>query len=483
MERRSLEERRQRILGDPRITLLIVELSLPLFVSGSLQSLYSIIDTFWLSRLGSAALGTPTVSWPYRGILMSLGFGLASSLSALTGQYVGAGDYRRASRSVGQVLGLLLAVGVPGSIAFYAARGLYLRATNIPADVAGLADAYIAVTLAGVPFIYVFLVFNFALGAAGDTRTPMMVSAATTLLNFALDPIMIFTMGWGVVGAAAATLIANIAAGLYAAYSLARGAHGLRVSPRDLVPGGEILRLIARVGGPTTLQRLLTTLGFAVMMRIVGGLGTPVVAAYSIGQVVLSIDHIIVFPLVRSTGIVVAQSLGAGLLDRARRALNAGLRLIVALVSAYAALLVAGRNHFIGVFTDDPEVYKAASRMLLIFGPSVLGFNLTILADSIARSSGHTAFMSALGAARLWLLRIPLSYILAYKAGLGDTGLWAGMAASNWATGIAATAWLLSYKWLRPIIREARPGGGTAASGPPRPGEPRAPPARPLRGR
>ncbi|MEB3766032.1 MAG: MATE family efflux transporter, partial [Desulfurococcales archaeon] len=254
----QVSERRRKILEHPRITMLIIELSIPLFISGSLQSLYSIIDTFWLSKLGSAALGTPTVSWPYRGVLMSLGFGLASSLSALTGQYIGAGDYRRASKSVGQVLGLLLAIGVPGSILFYYLRGMYISLTDMPADVASLADSYIAITLAGIPFTYLYLVFNFALGSAGDTKTPMKVSVATTLLNFVLDPIMIFSMGLGVVGAALATLISNIIAGLYALYSLFTGRHGLKVYSKDLLPDLEIYRLVAYVGAPTTLQRLLT---------------------------------------------------------------------------------------------------------------------------------------------------------------------------------------------------------------------------------
>ncbi len=453
MKGSGIEERRRLILESPRIARLILELSIPLFISGSLQSLYGIIDTFWLSRLGSAALGTPTVSWPYRGVLMSIGFGLASSLSALAGQYIGAGEYRRASESVGRVLGLLLLIGIPGSIAFYITRDYYMTLAHIPRDVARLASGYIAVTLAGVPFMYTFLVFNFALGAAGDTRTPMKVSVATTLLNFILDPLMIFTLGWGVVGAAAATLIANIIAGSYAAYSFATGRHGFKLALSDLAPKGEIIRLVARVGGPVTLQRLLTTLGFLVMMGIVGGLGTPVVAAYSIGQVFLSLDHIIVFPLVRSTSIIVAQSLGAGLLARAREAFTTGFRLVLGLVTLYVVALVATRDYFIGVFTSDLLVFEAASRMLLIFGPSVVGFDLTIMADSIARSSGHTLFTSALGASRLWLLRIPLSYVLAYRLGLGDTGLWAGMALSNWITGAVALAWLLSYRWLRPIVR------------------------------
>lgn len=451
---RQVSERRRKILEHPRITMLIIELSIPLFISGSLQSLYSIIDTFWLSKLGSAALGTPTVSWPYRGVLMSLGFGLASSLSALTGQYIGAGDYRRASKSVGQVLGLLLAIGVPGSILFYYLRGMYISLTDMPADVASLADSYIAITLAGIPFTYLYLVFNFALGSAGDTKTPMKVSVATTLLNFVLDPIMIFSMGLGVVGAALATLISNIIAGLYALYSLFTGRHGLRVYLKDFLPDLEIYRLVAYVGAPTTLQRLLTTFGFLVMIRIVNGLGTPVVAAYSIGQVMLSIDHIIVFPLVRSTSIIVAQSLGAGLIDRAKQAFKTGLKLILGLVTIYVIFLVFARNHFIGVFTEDPEVFEAASRMLLIFGPSVLGFDLTIFAGAIARSSGHTLLVSIISAARLWLLRVPLSYYLAYMLEMGDKGLWTGMALSNWITGLILLVWLFTYTWAKPIINK-----------------------------
>ncbi len=452
----SISERRRRILEEPRLARLIVELSLPLFVSGSLQSLYGIIDTFWLSRLGPAALGTPTVSWPYRGVLMSLGFGLASAVSALAGQYIGAGEYRKASRSVGGVLGLLLAIGVPGSVLFYLGRGLYLDATSITPEIRPLADAYIAVTLAGVPFMYLFLVFNFALGAAGDTVTPMKVSVATTLLNFALDPLLIFTAGLGVVGAALATLASNAVAGAYAAYSFATGRHGLRIYPRDLLPDRRLLAKIVEIGGPMTGQRLLTNFGFIVMMRIVNGLGTPVVAAYSIGQVFLSIDHVIVFPLIRGTSIVVAQSLGAGLIERAKKAAKTGLLLITGLVAAYIAALLVARGAFISVFTSDPQVWEAADRMLLIFGPSVLGFDLLMFANSIARASGHTLFVSVLGAARLWLLRIPLSWLLAYRLGWGDTGLWAGMAASNWATGAAGAAWVFSWRWAKPVIEEAR---------------------------
>jgi putative MATE family efflux protein len=450
---RRLEEQRKAILESPELGKLIIALSIPLFISGSLQSLYSIIDTFWLSRLGSAALGTPTASWPYRGVLMSIGFGLASSISSLTGQYIGAGDYRRASRVVGYVLGLLMLVGVPGTIAFYLARGYYLDLAHIPPDVQQLANIYIAVTLVGVVFNYIYLTFNFALGAAGDTRTPMKISVVATLLNFVLDPVLIFALNLGVLGAALATLFSVMLSGLYAVYSFATGRHGYKITLGDLAPDRYHLKLITKVSLPPTIQRLLTTLGFLVMMGIVGGLGTPILAAYSIGQVVLSLDHVIVFPLIRSTSIIIAQTLGANLLDRARKAALTGLGIMTLLVTIYIAGLIIGKDYFIQAFTDDPQVARASHNMLLIFGPSVIGFDILMLAGAIARASGHTLGMSILGTIRLWLIRVPASYILAYQLEMRDTGLWLGMSLSNSITGAIALAWILSPTWVKPIIR------------------------------
>ncbi|MCE4614402.1 MAG: MATE family efflux transporter [Desulfurococcales archaeon] len=449
----NLEKQRREILESPQLGRLIIALSIPLFVSGSLQSLYSIIDTFWLSRLGSAALGTPTASWPYRGILMSIGFGLASSISALTGQYIGAGDYRKASKVVGYVLGLLMLIGIPGTVIFYLLRGYYLDLAHIPSDVSKLANMYIAVTLVGVVFNYLFLTFNFALGAAGDTKTPMKISVVSTLLNFVLDPIMIFTLRMGVFGAALATVLSAMLSGIYSIYSLATGRHGYKITPRDLVADKYHLNLIMKVSLPPTAQRLLTTLGFLVMMGIVGGLGTPILAAYSIGQVVLSLDHVIVFPLIRSTSIVIAQTLGANLLERARRAALTGLGIMTLLVSIYIGALLIGKDLFIEVFTSDPQVARASHNMLLIFGPSVLGFDILMIAGGIARASGHTLGISILGTIRLWLIRVPASYLLAYPLGMKDIGLWTGMSASNAITGIIALAWILSRRWLKPIIK------------------------------
>lgn len=454
----GLSRLRERILYQRSIPRLLLWLAAPLMVSGSVNALYQLVDTLWLSRLGSAALAAPSVSWPYRGILGSIGFGLASSVSALAGQYIGARRFDRASRAVGSVLGILLAIGIPASILLILGLGLYLDAMHVPPDVKPLAAKYLAVLMLTVPLTYIYLVFSFALSAAGNTRTPTKVSVASTLFNAVLDPVLIFWAGLGVLGAALATAAAAALSAGYALHSFATGRHGYRLGLRDLVPERRLLPLIARVSGPSVAQRLATSLGFVFMVRVISGLSTPVIAAYSIGQVILDINCMIAMPLARATGIVVAQSLGAGMRERSRRAVAAGAAMSLAASAAYIAGLLALRGPFIGVFTSDPRVAGVASDMLAVFAPSILGFNLFALANAVARSSGHTLFISMVGIARLWLLRIPLSWLLAYHLGLGERGLWAGMAASNYAAGAASAAWLLWGGWAEAVVEEARQG-------------------------
>jgi len=453
MSEKRLEALSERVLYEERLVRLIFRLAVPLMISSSISALYEVVDTFWLSRLGPAALSTPTVSWPYRGVLMSLVFGITASASSLAGQYIGAKDFRRAARAVGTVLGILLLILVPGSAAFIMFEKYYISLTRLPPDIKPLAFDYILILLLVTPLSGINMTFFTAIGATGDTKTPMKVSLMATLINFVLDPVFIFLLGLGVLGAALATAGSIAANAAYAIVSFVTGKHGIKLRLRDIVPEREFLPLIFRVSTPMVAQQLGTSLGFVTMIRIVSGLGTPVVAAYSIGQVVLSFDRVLTMPLARATSIIVSQALGADLRERALEAVRKGLGLLMLSTGSYIALILGISNGFISIFTKDPLTFSASHRMLVIFGPSIIFFALFMLANSLARGSGHTLFMATVGLARLWLLRIPLSWLLAYSLGLGDLGLWTGMAISNYVAGILGFIWSLRGSWARAIIK------------------------------
>jgi putative MATE family efflux protein len=329
----------------------------------------------------------------------------------------------------------------------------YISLTRLPPDIKPLAFDYILILLLVTPLSGINMTFFTAIGATGDTKTPMKVSLMATLINFVLDPVFIFFLGLGVLGAALATAGSIAANAAYAIVSFITGKHGIKLRLRDIVPEREFLPLIFRVSTPMVAQQLGTSLGFVTMIRIVSGLGTPVVAAYSIGQVVLSFDRVLTMPLARATSIIVSQALGADLRERALEAVRKGLGLLMLSTGSYIALILGISNGFISIFTKDPLTFSASHRMLVIFGPSIIFFALFMLANSLARGSGHTLFMATVGLARLWLLRIPLSWLLAYSLGLGDLGLWTGMAISNYVAGTLGFIWSLRGSWARAIIK------------------------------
>ena len=448
---------RERVLREQSLVKLLVWLAWPMTISAALNSLYHFVDTIWLGRVGSAALATPTLSWPLLMFFNTIGFGLAASVSALVGQYTGAGDLEKAWRAYSGVFGLYLLLSLPVTAAAIVVVPVYVDLIGMPRDVALLATTYLTILVLGLPLQYIIFLFNTGLQALGDTRTPMKISLASTGINMVLDPLLIFPpVGLGVAGAAIATLLAEAVAAGYAVYSLATGRHGLRVRLAYIVPSKALLLRVARISLPVMGDHAVTATGFSVMAALAAGLGTVVSAAYGIGQALLSLDHMISMPFARATGIVVAQSIGAGLYERAKKAALTGMGVAAGLSTIFMAAIIMLGGSFIALFTQNLEVQAIAYEMLVLFGPSIVFFNVFMVARGVANASGHTLFMSVNSIARLWLLRVTLSYLLAYRAGMGATGLWLGMAISNYVSGAVAAAWVLYGAWTRPAIEKPR---------------------------
>ncbi len=452
-----------RILEDTRLSRVIIWLAWPMILSASLDTLYQLIDTVWLGHVSPGALAAPALTWPVLMLLSSIGMGLSASVSALVGQYAGAGMKQEACRSFSMILGLYLLLAIPLLVLAEVLAGVYVSALGAPEEIAPLTEAYLRLIILSSAPASMFLLFSSALQALGDTMTPMKVSVAATILNAVLDPILIFPpVNLGVVGAALATLAASLLTVGFSAYSLWTGRHGIRVSIEDLKAWRRDASLVLRISSPMALQNILVSTGFAVMASIAARLGTIVAAAYSIGRAVVGLSHMLSMPISRATGIIVAQNLGAGSKERSRKAALTGLLLLVIASTLMATIILVTAPWFIMLFTSEKAVQEEAMIMLWYLAPSIVFFSILFLGNSIARSSGHTLLMSVLGASRLWVLRIPMCYLLAMMMGWGDRGLWLGMALSNYIAGTIALAWILSGRWLKPVIKK----GGQGAGGP-----------------
>lgn len=453
MDTESLESKRRWVTQGP-IARVLVSLAAPIVAARLLASTQESIDAIFLGRVSTEDLAAPAAAAPLIWLFAGLGMGINSTLSALVSQAVGARDYAAAQRYASQLLGLTLALALGSLASILLFAESIFRLQGFEGRALELAAAYAAIGALGMPFLLLMFYFNSVMASTGDTRTPFKISALSTLLNVILDPILIFGLfgvpAMGAVGAAIATTASRGVAVAIALALLARGAPGFPVRPS--LPTPQLAVATLRIGGPVALQRFVVSLGFLAMMGIVAGLGPAVVAAYNVSLAIIHVIQSATFGFNIAVSTLVGQSLGAGMVSRAVTAAYSGLALVFSVLSLGAIVVLAGREVLVSAFTSIEEVALYAERMIFFVavGMPFLGVFFTSL--GVARGSGHTALVSAIGVARLWLLRIPLAYTLVYIYGLGDVGVWMAMTASNIIAGSATALWVLSKTWVKPVV-------------------------------
>ena len=451
---------RTKILNGPAVKT-IFWLAWPIVLANLVNISYNLVDAFWLGKLGREAFGAPTVSWPLIMLFYSLGMGYATAGISIISQYFGAGEFRLASKSAGQLVASILSLGLTLSILGYALSPSVLELMGVPKDIYPLAVSYIRTIFLGVPLVFLGYAFITIANAAGDTRTPTWLNITSALTNIVLDPLFIFGyLGLpklGVVGAAVATVISRSILSIAGGYFLIKGFRGIKLSISDLRIEGWWVKKIFKIGTPLTLQQSSNALGFTVMTSLVSRFGSVAVAAYGAVIRVVDIMQAFTWGISRATSIMVGQNIGAENYDRAKKVAYISSAITATILSIGALGIWLAREWVISVFISDVAVVAEGAKLISAITPSLPFFALFFVAGAVAGGSGHTSFFAFLSILRLWVLRIGLSYVLALNLGLGVWGIWLAMSISNVVSGSLSLAWLAKGNWLRRVIEIPKP--------------------------
>ena len=447
---------RERILNGPILKTMVL-LAWPVMVTSALQALYNLVDAFWLGRLGTAALAAPGMAWPILFFFMSFAGGFQAAGSTFVAQHFGAGDRRGAEESAGQLLGFLGLLSVVLAALGYSLAPTVLRLIRAPEEVFPYALTYLRIECMGLPIMFIAQAFGGFMVGLGQTRFLMYISASSLLLNGVLDPLFIFGWGpfpaWGVAGAAWATVLSRAAVALVGLFILFSGKRGLRLSVRDLWPRLSRVLPILRVGLPNVLDQASTSFGFVVMMGLVAGFGTSVVAAYTVGNRIINLINVVSWGAGTALVAMIGQNLGAERYERAAQVARRGIAAtFLALVGLYGLTLLLRRPLF-ALFVADPAVIAEGVWYIAIFGISIPFFGLFDASAAVFRGSGHTVPPMIMAIVRLWGLRVFLAWLFGYQLGFGTTGMWVGMTLSNVLAGIAIVLWLKRGTWKRRVVR------------------------------
>jgi putative MATE family efflux protein len=444
----------------------------PVMLSFLLHTLYNLADAFWLGKLGKTALVAPTITMNVFFIALSLAVGLGSGGTTLVAQYRGAGRPRQMERAAGQTLVLLTVAGIALALIGLAGSVPLLKLLQTPSDAFAQTLIYVRWILVGLPFMFVFFVYQGIFMGMGDTVGPLQINLITAILNVVLDPLLIFGVGpfpeLGVAGAALATCLSRAVAAGIGLHRLWRGDRGFQLHLSDLRWDGRIARRILKIGVPMSLGQVGTALGFTLLIGIVNTFGSAVTAAFGIGHRIIHLTLVPVFGFSQANATAVGQNLGADQPERAERSVRTAALLIGCILLPLTTVMFFFGATISRVFVNDPQVIAYGRSLFQITSYSVFAFGFVMVLLGSFQGAGHTVPVMVLNMSRLWLLRIPAAYLLAVVAGLGPAGLFWAMFLSNTVTALAAGIWFSTGTWKRKVIESEeeveRPGAAALES-------------------
>ena len=445
--------REQILTGDIQRTLLA--LSAPMIFSQIVQIVYNLVDSFWLGRLGRAALAAPAIAWPLIFIAVMFAGGFSTAGLALISQYVGAGKWEKVDKVAGNLLSFIGILAVFGAGIGYVLAPWLLHLIGTPADVYPLALGYLRVLFIALPFSFGSFVFGTVFRAVGDVWTPTKINVAALTFNAIIDPLFIF--GWagvpalGVVGAAVATALSNALASVVGIGLLFTGWRHVKLHTRDLLFDAAVLRKMLKVGIPAAISQSTNGIAFAVVMAIISWFGSAAVAAYGVGMRIINLISAVTMGLSRAAAVMFGQNVGAEQYARAKDVLYTTVRTTVAVASVLAAAAFIFRNQIVRIFISDPSVVHLGSAFLFYFSLSVPFFGVFFPVINALRAAGKTRISAVLGVIRLWVLRVGLAYLFAmlWRSAMG---VFFGMALSNVLSGLVAAYFLVWTGWIEKVI-------------------------------
>lgn len=390
-------------------------MTIPMILGMVMMMSFGLVDTFFVSMLGTDPLAAISFTFPVTFTVISLNIGLGIGTSAIIGKLQGAGEYENAKLyATGSLMLSVLLVGALAFIGYLLIDPIfhYLNASD---NLMPYISDYMSVWYLSSVFLSLPMVGNSVLRACGDTRTPSIIMASGGALNAALDPLFIFGLGpfpeMGIQGAALATFIAWLFGAAWIIWLLA--ARRKLMIPRllNLSEFKESAREVMKIGLPAAGANMLTPIAGAVMTGIVATYGAEAVAAWGVGNRLESIASIVILALSMTLPPIISQNVGANLHRRVEEAYALTLKFILVWQIIVFGIMWAASPLIASVFANEAEV-ASLIKLFLCIVPLGYGMQGVIILTNSSFNAMHRPMTAlVLSIIRLFVFFVPVSYV------------------------------------------------------------------------
>jgi putative MATE family efflux protein len=421
----------------------ILLLAVPMVLEMCLESLFAVVDVFWVGRLGANATATVGLTESMLSLVFAVGMGLSLSTTAMVARRIGEKDPEGAAVAGVQAIALgfvvSLAIGLP--CFWFAPRLLQLMGAS--PEIVAVGSGYTRICLGGSCAVLLLFLNNAIFRGAGDAAIAMRLLWVSNIINLILDPCLIF--GWGpfpklgVTGAALATFTGRSIGVIYQFYRLLKGTERIHILARQIRLQLSVMARLVRVSLTGILQFAIAHTSWIGLVRIVSIFGAAGVAGYTIAI------RIVIFVLLPSWGLsnaaatLVGQNLGAGKPERAETAVwRTGLYNMIFL-GGVGVLFIVFSEPLVRLFTRDVTVWPLAAACLRIVSYGNIGYAYGMVMLQAFNGAGDTVTPTIVNFFGFWLLEIPLAYWLAIPLGMQARGaFWAIVVAESAIAGTSA---------------------------------------------
>jgi putative MATE family efflux protein len=420
-------------------------LAVPMVLEMVLESLFAVVDVFWVGRLGANAVATVGLTESMLSLVFSVGMGLSLSTTAMVARRIGEKDPEGAAVAGVQAIALGLFVSVTIGIPCFLFAPNLLRLMGASPEIVATGSGYTRICLGGSFAVLLLFLNNAIFRGAGDAAIAMRLLWISNIINLVLDPCLIF--GWGpfprlgVTGAALATLTGRSIGVIYQFYRLMHGTERLRILRSQIRLRIDVLLRLLRVSFTGILQFAIAHTSWIGLVRIVSIFGAAALAGYTIAI------RIVIFVILPSWGLsnaaatLVGQNLGAGHPERAEKAVWRTGFYNVIFLGLVGLIFIFFAEPIVRLFTHDPAVVPLGAACLRIVSYGNIGYAYFMVMMQAFNGAGDTITPTIVNFFGFWLLEIPLAYWLAIPLHMKSSGVFFSIAIAE--TTMAAVSAIL----------------------------------------
>ena len=434
----------------------LIRFAMPFLLTMLIQQSYGLADLIIVSHFaGEASVagvnnGGQLTFFP---TVIAIGFSIGGTI--LLGQYFGAKRMEDVRKAASTMLSAMLLASVVMAVIFIVFGGAMLRLLGIPEESYSEAWIYLVICMVGLPFIFMYNAISGILRGMGDSKRPLIIVAAASAVSAALNFLLVGAFSMGATGAALSTVVAQAGSVVVSAIYLSRSGFIFDFKPKSFVIYKDKLRVILRLGIPSSVAQVAVNLSFLLMTMLVNGYGVSVSAAAGLAGRFNGFAIMPIFAISNSVSMMVAQNLGAGRQDRALRTMYTGIVISLIIGISFFAVVFSFPGQIMAAMTRVPAVIDSGVIYLRALSWDYLIVPISFSFFGLATGAGHTHITMINSIITSVALRIPAALIFSNVLGWGLWGVGFASPVASFGALIFLTFYVLSGYWRKSKLLKA----------------------------